>query len=69
MSAKGIPRGIDATCDSRIRPKSEQKKWSGSMQVITQDMLSASKLRRLAVTGGLSSIAFWVLVAQFATHI
>lgn len=39
------------------------------MQVTTQDMLSASKLRRLAVTGGLSSIAFWVLVAQFATHI
>ena len=39
------------------------------MQVTTQDMLSAAKLRRLVVTGGLSSIAFWVIVAQFAMHI
>lgn len=39
------------------------------MQVTTQDMLSAAKLRRLVVTGGLSSIAFWITVAQFSTHL
>lgn len=35
----------------------------------TRDTLSASKLRRLAAAGGLTSIAFWVALAEFATRL